>query len=158
MKHMIQTVAALLVAGVACTTQAAEKPIAGPKGGKLLDNPAPRAEFFVEKDRMVTITFYGDDLKPVPVKDQSAVIWADAKSGRVKIPVEKKGGVLASIAPLPEGDGYNVVVQLKPTPDAKAQSFKIAFHDEQCSKCKRAEYACICEEAHDHKEGDGHKH
>ena len=47
-------------------TQAAEKVTAGAKGGRLLENEPPRAEFFVEKDRTVTLTFYGADMKPVP--------------------------------------------------------------------------------------------
>lgn len=34
-------------------------------GGRLLENESPRAEFFVEKDKTVTITFYDKDLKAV---------------------------------------------------------------------------------------------
>ena len=140
-----------------------EKPIAGPKGGKILNTDSPRAEFFVEKDHTVTISFYGADLKPVPAGDQTAVIWADAKSGRVKLETERKGDALVSKTPLPEGDGYNVIVQLKSKPDAKAENFKITYHTETCPECKLAEYACICpsekEHAHDHKPGEKeHKH
>ncbi len=127
---------------------AAEKPVPGPKGGKMLD---AHMEFFVENDRSVVLAFYDADLKPVAVGAQSAVIWADAKSGRVKLALEKKNDALVSTQPLPEGDGYNVMVQLKSTPDAKAQNFKIAFDDEVCAKCQRAEYACICAEEHGHK-------
>lgn len=140
-----------------------QKPIAGPKGGKILNTDSPRAEFFVEKDHTVTISFYGADMKPVPAGDQTAVIWADAKSGRVKLETERKGDALVSKTPLPEGDGYNVIVQLKSKPDAKAENFKITYHTEACPECKRAEYACICppekEHVHDHKPGDKeHKH
>jgi hypothetical protein len=143
-----------------------KKPTAGPKGGKILNEDAPRAEFFVEKDHTVTINFYGADMKPVPATTQSAVVYADAKSGRAKLEFEKKGDALVSKAPLPSGDGYNVMVQLKSAPDAKAQNFKVSYHTEQCDKCKMAEYACICppgekhdhDEKKDHKEGDGHKH
>ena len=140
-----------------------EKPIAGPKGGKILNTDSPRTEFFVEKDHTVTISFYGADMKPVPAGDQTAVIWADAKSGRVKLETERKGDALVSKTPLPEGDGYNVIVQLKSKPDAKAENFKITYHTEACPECKRAEYACICppekEHSHDHKPGEKeHKH
>jgi hypothetical protein len=153
MKHATLILTALLLAG---SVIAAEKPVAGPKGGKMLDN---QTEFYVEKDRTVTLTFYGADLKPQPVGAQTAVIWADAPSGRVKLETEKKGDVLVSKAPLPEGQGYNVMVQLKPTPDAKPQNLKVAFKLDQCPKCNRAEYACICEatEDHDHS-APGHKH
>lgn len=146
---------------------AEQKPTAGPKGGKILNEDAPRAEFFVEKDHTVTISFYGADMKPVPAQDQTAVVYADAKSGRAKLDFEKKGDTLVSKTPLPEGDGYNVMVQLKSTPDAPAKNFKISYHTEACPECKHAEYACICPpgKKHDHgqgekahKEGDGHKH
>jgi hypothetical protein len=36
---------------------------AGPKGGRLLEMDTPRAEFFVEKDRTVLLTFYDASLK-----------------------------------------------------------------------------------------------
>ena len=103
---------------------------------------APRAEFLVQKDRSVAITFYDDALEPVAAVDQNAVIWANAKSGRVKLETEKKDGMLISRQPFPEGEGYNVVVQLKSKPEAKAQSFKITYHTEPSEKCKLAEYAC----------------
>jgi hypothetical protein len=142
-----------------------KKPTAGPKGGKILNEDAPRAEFFVETDHTVTLSFYGADMKPVPVTTQSAVVYADAKSGRAKLEFEKKGDALVSKTPLPSGDGYNVMVQLKSAPDAKAENFKVSYHTEPCSECKMAEYACICppEKGHaegkkDHKEADGHKH
>ena len=142
-----------------------KKPIPGPKGGKILNEDAPRAEFFVEKDHTVTIYFYGSDMTPVPVTTQTAIVYADAKSGRAKLELEKKGDALVSKTPLPEGDGYNVMVQLKATPDAKSQNTKISYHTEPCGECKMAEYACICppEKGHGegkdaHKEGEGHKH
>lgn len=156
-----------LTVGVALSAIAAEqKPTAGPKGGKILNDDAPRAEFFVEKDHTVALNFYGADMKPVPATTQSAVAYAEGKSGRVKLEFEKKGDALVSKAPLPEGDGYNVMVQLKSTPEAAAKNFKVNYHTEKCDKCNMAEYACICPpgEKHDHdakkehKEGDGHKH
>lgn len=142
---------------IALPALAAVKPIPGPKGGKMLDK---QTEFYVEKDRTVVLAFYGADMKPQPAGAQTAVVWADAKSGRVKLEMEKKGDALVSKTSLPEGDGYNVMVHLKTGPDAKSQNYKIAYRDEPCSKCKRAEYACICEkhDDHGHKEGDGHKH
>jgi hypothetical protein len=124
----------------------AEKVTPGPKGGRLLENESPRAEFFVEKDKTVTITFYDANLKPVSVTDQTVVATAEAKSGKTKIEFQKKGDVLVSKTPLPEGEGYNVVVQLRSKPDAKPQNFRIKYDTAPCAKCKRPEYACICEE------------
>lgn len=124
----------------------AEKITPGPKGGRLLENESPRAEFFVEKDKTVTITFYDANLKAIPVGDQTVTVIAEAKGGKTKIEFEKKGDVLVSKAPLPEGNDYNVVVQLRSKPDAKPQNFRVKYNMAACGKCKRAEYACICDE------------
>ena len=166
MKRIVKfTVSILVLLVFTSPVQAAEekKPLAGPKGGKLLENQPPRAEFYVEKDHKVAITFYDENLKPVPVAEQTAVVWADAKDGRKKLEFEKKENALVSTTPLPEGDGYNVMVQLKSKPDAKAENFKISYHTETCAGCKRAEYACICppekEHGHEHKPGEKeHRH
>lgn len=146
---------ALALAATATLVQADEKKIVpGPKGGKLLENASPRAEFLLLPDRKVAITFYGEDLKPVPATAQAVVVYADVKPTRVKLEFENKDGVLTSKTPMPPDDGYGVVVQIKPTADAKAQTFKIKFHEELCPTCKRAEYACTCPEdkhdEHDH--------
>lgn len=133
---------------------AADKAIPGPKGGKVLNVKPPYAEFVVQPDRTVAINFYGADMKPIAATDQSAVIFADAKQGRTKLILEKQADSLISKARLPEGDGYNVMVQYKATSTAKSENYKFAFHHEKCAKCKRAEYACICEDGdkHDHDE------
>ena len=147
------TVAAALCAGLTFNTAAAEKTgdkaehkhahMDGPKGGRLLETE-PHAEFFVEKDRSVTVTFYTDDLKPVSVAEQVVTVQADANDGKAKLEFEKKGDSLVSKTKLPEGDGYNVVVQFKQTADAKPQNFRFALDLKTCDECKRAEYACIC--------------
>ncbi len=124
----------------------AEKLTPGPKGGRLLENDSPRAEFLVEKDKTVTITFYDKDLKAVSPGEQVVTAIAEAKGGKTKIEFEKKGDALVSKTPLPEGNDYNVVVQLRAKADAKPQNFRIKYNMTPCGKCKRAEYACICDE------------
>ena len=141
----------LLLAGVLCagllTLNAADKKhLGGPKGGRLLEKTEPRAEFHVEKDRTVSITFYDTALKPVPVSAQTVTVVADAKDGKAKMEFEKKGDVLVSKTKLPEGDGYNVVVQFKQTTDARPQNFRFKLDLGTCGGCKRAEYACTCDE------------
>jgi hypothetical protein len=136
--------ATVLFASVLNLSAADKKPVGGPKGGRLLENAAPRAEFFVEKDHTVTITFYDADLKPVPVSEQSVSVIAEAKEGKTKLEFEKKGDLLVSKGKLPEGDGYNLVVQVKQAPEAKPQNFRIKFDQKICNECKRPEYACIC--------------
>ena len=129
------------------TLQAADKKqLGGPKGGRLFEKTEPKAEFFLEKDHTVAITFYDAALKPVPTTSQSVTVIADAKDGKKTVEFEKRGDVLVSTEKLPEGDGYNVVVQFKPTADTKPQNFRFKLETHTCSGCKRAEYACICDE------------
>jgi hypothetical protein len=136
---------ALLMLGTSIV-RADKTTVAGPKGGRLLENESPRAEFFVEADRTVSLTFYDANLKPVPVTEQTATAMAETKKGKEKMEFEKKSDRLVSKTPLPEGDGYTVVLQLRTKPEAKPKNFRIALHLEQCGKCKRAEYACTCDE------------
>ncbi|HEY0551351.1 MAG TPA: hypothetical protein VGF13_17235 [Verrucomicrobiae bacterium] len=51
-----------------------------------------------------------------------------------------------SKAKLPEGDGYNVVVQFKSAAEATPQNFRFTMDTSTCGGCKRAEYACTCHE------------
>lgn len=116
----------------------------GPKGGRLLENTEPHAEFFLEKDRTATITFYNNEMKPVPAEAQSVLIIADKGGAKTKLEFEKKGDVLSSKELLPEGSP-NLVVQFKQTADAKPTNFRFALEEGLCGECNRAEYACICE-------------
>ena len=139
-------VTAALLVGL-CTASAADKKhLVGPKGGRLLEKTEPKAEFYVEKDRTVTITFYDTALKPVAASAQTVTVIADTKDGKTKLEFERKDAALVSRTKLPEGDGYNVVVQFKQTADAKPQNFRFKLETHTCSGCKRAEYACTCDE------------
>ena len=146
----MKTSFALTLAGVLCagllTATAAEKVEGGPKGGRILEKTTPKAEFFVEKDKTVSINFYDAAGKPVAPADQNVTVIADAKAGKQKLDFEKKGDALVSKTKLPEGDGYNVVVQYKPTADAKPKNFRFKYDAHTCGGCKRAEYACTCDE------------
>ena len=141
------TLAATLCASLALPSLAADKHdhkhIATPGGGRLLDKTEPHAEFVVEKDRTVTIHFYNHDMKPVAVTTQSVTVIANAKQ-KATIEFEKKGDVLVSKTKLPDGEGYNLVVQFKQTAEAKPQNFRFKFDLSVCGGCKRAEYGCIC--------------
>ena len=117
---------------------------ATPKGGRLLDKTEPHAEFVVEKDRTVTINFYNHEMKPVAATTQNVTVIADAKDGKATLQFEKKGDSLVSKTKLPEGDGYNVVVQFKQTADAKPMNIRFKLDLHTCGECKRAEYACSC--------------
>ena len=125
---------------------AAEKVEAGPRGGRLLQTDAPRPEFFVEKDRKVSIAFYDANQKQVPAGAQTVTAIAEAKGGKAKLEFEKKGDLLVSKTALPEGNGYTVVVQVRSTTEASPKNFRIPLNTENCGGCNRAEYACTCHE------------
>lgn len=146
-------IALMLIALVASATALFAKPIPGPKGGRILTTDAPHVEFFVEKDRTVTVSFYDKALKPVPLSGQVVSATAEAKTGKVTLDFAEKNGALVSRTKLPEGDDYTVVVQVRENASARPKNYRVLFHDEICDECKRAEYACVCDDAgkeHDH--------
>lgn len=155
-RNLLLTSFALLATAVALDA----KPIPGPKGGRILTTEAPHVEFFVQKDRTVAVSFYDKDLKAVAASGQVVSATAEAKTGKVKLEFAAKDGALISTAPLPEGDNYTVVVQIRAAAGAKPKNYRVLFHDEICAECKYAEYACICEEHGEEAGGDhsGHKH
>ncbi len=123
---------------------AAEKIVGGPKGGRLLEVDGQKAEFFVTADRKVEITFYDDALKPIAPGGQVVAVTAEPKVGRTKLDLDKTATGYLSQTALPAGDPYRVVVQLRSKPDAKPQNFRVDFNLATCGECKRAEYACTC--------------
>lgn len=127
----------------AASLSAGEKVVAGPKGGRLLENTAPQAEFFVNDDRKVEINFY-EASKPVAPGAQLVAITAEPKTGRKTLEMEKTGTGYVSKAPLPDGEPYRVVVQLRENPDARPQNYRISLNLEECGGCSHAEYACTC--------------
>lgn len=144
--NRLLAIAAVLCAGISTLNAADKKVEAGPKGGRILESTSPKAEFFVEKDRTVTFAFYDAKLKPIAAAEQSVTVIADARDGKTRLEFEKKGDVLVSKTKLPEGDGYNLVVQFRQTADAKPQNFRFKLQTHTCGGCKRAEYACTCDE------------
>lgn len=138
----------LLFASFALLASAAAlgaKPAPGPKGGRLLDSTPLKAEFFVTADRRVEITFYDDHGNPILPGDQVVAVIAEPGSGRLALAMEKTTEGFASQSPLPAGEPYRVVVQIRSTPDAKPQNFRVDLVLAPCGECQRAEYACICE-------------
>jgi hypothetical protein len=119
---------------------------AGPRKGRLLEMEKQNVEFFVEKDRTISIAFYDAAGKQQPAADQVITATAEAPKGKAKLDFEKKGDLLVSKAPLPEGEGYQVVVQAKASADAKPKNFRIKLQLHTCGPCGNPEYACTCDE------------
>jgi len=138
------TLAAALSVALFTATAADKSAKAMPGGGRFLEKTEPHAEFVFQKDRSITINFYTAELKTVAATTQVVTVIATAKDGKTTLEFEKKGDSLVSKTKLPEGEGYNLVVQFKQTADAKPQNFRFKLDLHTCGECKRAEYACIC--------------
>jgi hypothetical protein len=119
---------------------------AGPRKGRILELEGVNAEFFVEKDRTISIAFYDAAGKKQAAAAQVIIATAEAPGAKTKLEFEKKGDLLVSKAPLPAGEGYQVVVQAKTSADAKPKNFRIKLETHICKGCSNAEYACTCDE------------
>jgi hypothetical protein len=145
MKYIMYLGMLACLAGAAMVVEAEETVIpAAPKGGRLLENAETTAEFFLESDHTATITFYDSEMKPVAAQGQQATVIALATEGKVAIEFESRDGVLVTKDKLPEGDGYNLTVQLRQNAEAKPQNYRFTLLTELCGECQRAEYGCTC--------------
>ena len=115
-----------------------------PKGGRVLEGTEPLAEFYLEKDRTATITFYDDEMKPIPAAEQSVTVIADSEGNRATIEFQKKGDVLVSNGTFPSTNDAGLVIQFRQDAQAKPKNFRFSLNENICPECKRAEYGCIC--------------
>ena len=145
MKTLINLLLLLLTMAVS-PAFADAKVKAGPRKGRILEMEAKNAEFFIEKDRTVSIAFYDAAMKAQAPAAEVVTGTAEAPSGKVKLEFEKKGNLLISKTALPSGEHYTIVVQIKPTADAKSKNFRIPLNLTICKPCGNAEYACTCDE------------
>ena len=118
---------------------------AGPNGGRILTGVEPHAEFFVTGDRKVQIAFIDDDLKTVPVADQTVTVVSGDRADQTRMTFAKSGDVLLSEQALPDGMNFPVIVQIKTTPDAKSVVERFNLDLNQCPTCEFKEYACACD-------------
>lgn len=119
--------------------------LTGARGGKLLDNEPPRAELLIESDGQASVAFYDQSGKQVAPAGQSVVAMAEAPEGKVRIEFEQKGDLLAAKNPLPAGENYTVVLQLRKDTAAKPQNFRVKYDMHICGECNHPEYACTCQ-------------
>jgi hypothetical protein len=122
---------------------AAEKN-AGPKGGRLLAAEPHAAEFFVNADRRIELNFLDPAQKPVAPTTQVVAVIAELPAGKTPLALEKSAAGFISTAPLPAGDPYRLVVQIRASADARPKNFRIDLNLANCGECQHAEYACTC--------------
>ena len=144
MKILLNILLALTVAVSPALADAKVK--AGPRKGRVLEMQGKNAEFLVGQDRTISIAFYDAAMKPQAPTTEVAAAIAEAPTGKARLEFEKKGNLLVSKTPLPAGELYTVVVQLKATADAKSRNFRILLNLSLCKPCGNAEYACTCDE------------
>ncbi len=136
-----------IIAALATTSAFADAKVkAGPRKGLILDLGSKQAEFFVEKDRTISIAMYDAALKAQPASTEVITATAEGPTGKVKMEFANKDGKLVSTTKLPEGEGYQVVLQAKSTPEAKTKNFRIKLELHTCKECGNPEYACTCDE------------
>lgn len=140
-KILLSLAAALCAAAVVH----AEKIVGGPQGGRLLETEPARAEFVVNSERKAEILFYDVALQPTAPTTQVVSVTAEPAAGRVKLEVVKTDFGFATKEPLPAGEPYRVVVQVRANAEAKPQNFRVDLNLGHCGGCNRAEYACTCE-------------
>lgn len=101
-------------------------PSVGPNGGRVLIAVEPHLEFFVQEDRTVRITALDDHGKAVPIGDLVVRVTSGGRLFPTRLGFERKGDVLVSDRPLPEGDELPIVVRIEPAKGGAAVTEK--FH------------------------------
>jgi len=147
MKQILHLIAVAALAAFTTGTALADAKVkAGPRKGRVLELAGQNAEFFVEKDRTVSIAFYDAAMKAQAAGAQVVTATAEAPTGKAALTFEKKGDLLVSKTPLPAGEHYTIVVQVKTDAEAKPKNFRVPLDLSECGKCHNPEYACICDE------------
>lgn len=117
---------------------------AGPNGGRLLTNLEPRAEFYLTADRHIQITFVDPNGEPVAPGPQIVKVTTGQRSAPTTLTFSEANGVLRSDAPVPAGNHFPTVVQIKPTTGAGTIVNRFYLNMIVCSGCDHPEYACTC--------------
>jgi hypothetical protein len=123
----------------------AAKPAAGPNGGRVLAAEPQAVEFFVTADRRVALTFLDAAGKPTAPGTQVATVTAEPAVGKVPLTLGRSPHGYVSTTPLPAGEPYRVVVQIRPAAGASPKNFRLDLNLSLCAECRHAEYACTCE-------------
>jgi hypothetical protein len=140
--QVLRLIAIAAVGLVSLSAQASEKP-SGPNGGRILKTE-PRAEFLVNADRKIQITFLDQANQAVAPAAQVVTVTAGERSAPVTMKFAKSGNAFVSDVPLPAGNDVPAVVQIKASATAKTSIERFNVDLSKCPDCKKAEYACVC--------------
>ena len=134
----------LILAALSVVLPAHESITFGPNGGKLvaLDSPAtPSAEVVVKESQFI-VGLFDKSKKPIALEMQALTITAGERSAPSKLAVTRTADSFT--APLPAGDDFWAIFQLKETPAKKAHTFRIHYQTKPCPECKKPEWLCAC--------------
>ncbi len=125
--------------------RADKKNVDAPNDGRIVTTVEPRAEFLVLPDRKVQIMFIDQAGKPVPAAGQVVTVTTGDRMNPTQLAFTASGTVLVSNGTVPAGNNLPTVVQITPTPGAKALVERFSLNFTTCPECNHAEYACICD-------------
>lgn len=140
----------LAVLGLAFCANAADehdhaKAKIGPTNGRLLTAVEPHVEFLVTKDKKIELRFVDDDNKVVAPGAQEITVTLGERAKPTKLTFAKEGDKLVSNGPIPEGNDYPTVVQIREKAGAKPVNEKFNLNQSKCPTCENSEYNCKCD-------------
>jgi hypothetical protein len=146
--HLAQTTGRILMIGVftalAVSFALADRE-AGPRGGRLLPSEPHPVEFLVSSDHHADLVFYSTEGEPISAGETQVSLIAETPSGQVRTKMVATAHGFRSVAPLPEGMPYRVVLQIRKNVESRPQNFRLQLDLHVCGGCDLPEYACICE-------------
>jgi hypothetical protein len=134
----------VILAALSVVSPAHESITFGPNGGKLvaLDSPATPSAEVVVKEGQIVVGLFDKGGKPIALETQALTITAGERNAPKKLDVAKKANSFT--APLPAGDDFWAIFQLRETPAKKAHTFRIHYQTKPCPECKKPEWLCSC--------------
>ncbi len=126
-----------------------DEKIKAPHGGRMIELDSYHVEFYATSERIIEVRFYDRNMKPVQLDQAEIQVVAQADSGSEKYTLSPGNEAFVSDRPLPEGEGYNLVLRIKTDADSSFKNIRFKFDPSICSGCKLGEYACTCE-GHNH--------
>lgn len=142
MKTKIAIIAALVTS---LTFAIAAEKMKAPNGGRIIDTVTPNAEFFVTPEKKVEVRFLDASGKVIAPAAQVVTVTMGDRANPTKLAFTKDGDKLVSDKPVAEGKELPLVLQIKPTRDAKTVTAKFNLNMAKCPTCSNAEYACACD-------------
>lgn len=140
MKTKLTTLLLTLITSLALGHGAAK---IGPNGGRLLEfskSGTTLGEITV-KDGKFDIAVLDKGMKSVALAGQSLTAMTGNRQNPQKLEVTKTnaGFSLPVVNP-----GEWLILQFKPSPDAKAITTRLEYDTSKCGACKKAEWLCAC--------------